>query len=60
MELLPEFVVRHAETPQEAARLLAGDAGARILGGGTGLVANMRLGLDAPCCGWGAVSRFPA
>lgn len=48
MELLPEFVVRHAETPLEAARLLAGDAGARILAGGTGLVANMRLGLDAP------------
>lgn len=48
MELLPEFVVRHAETPQEVARLLAGDAGARILAGGTGLVANMRLGLDAP------------
>ena len=48
MELLPEFVVRNVETPQEAARLLAGDAGARILAGGTGLVANMRLGLDAP------------
>ena len=48
MELLPEFVVRHAETLQEAAGLLANDAGARILAGGTGLVANMRLGLDAP------------
>jgi 4-hydroxybenzoyl-CoA reductase subunit beta len=48
MEVLPEFVVRHAETPQEATRLLAGDADARILAGGTGLVANMRLGLGAP------------
>ena len=48
MELLPEFVVRPAQTPQEAARLLAGDAGARILAGGTGLIANMRLGLAAP------------
>jgi CO/xanthine dehydrogenase FAD-binding subunit len=36
MEVLPDFVVRHAETPQEAARLLAGDADARILSGGTG------------------------
>lgn len=48
MELLPEFAVRHADTPQEAARLLAADAGARILAGGTGLIANMRLGLDSP------------
>ncbi len=48
MEMLPEFVVRHAETPQEATRLLAGDAEARILSGGTGLIANMRLGLGAP------------
>lgn len=48
MELLPEFAVKQAATAQEAAQLLARDAGARILAGGTGLIANMRLGLDAP------------
>ena len=31
MEVLPEFVVRRAETLQEVTRLLQGDANARIL-----------------------------
>ena len=48
MEVLPEFVVRRAETPQEVTRLLQGDANARILAGGTSLVAGMRQGLGAP------------
>jgi len=48
MEVLPDFTVRRAESLQEAARLLAADAGARVLAGGTGLIANLRLGLDEP------------
>ena len=47
MQLLPEFSLRHPETLAEAARLLK-DSDARILAGGTGLIANVRQGLAAP------------
>ncbi|MCC6474822.1 MAG: 4-hydroxybenzoyl-CoA reductase subunit beta [Burkholderiales bacterium] len=48
MELLPAFSLQRPETAEEAARLLSGEAQARVLAGGTGLVANLRLGLAAP------------
>jgi 4-hydroxybenzoyl-CoA reductase subunit beta len=47
MQLLPEFALRYPETMAEAARLLK-EQDARVLAGGTGLIANVRLGLAAP------------
>jgi 4-hydroxybenzoyl-CoA reductase subunit beta len=48
MQLLPEFSLRFPETLVEAARLLSSEPDARILGGGTDLIANVRQGLAAP------------
>jgi len=48
MELLPDFALRYPETAGEAARLLAGDADARVLAGGTAFVVHLRQGLAAP------------
>jgi 4-hydroxybenzoyl-CoA reductase subunit beta len=48
MELLPAFEMRYPETAGEATRLLAGDSDARVLAGGTALVAHLRLGLASP------------
>jgi len=48
MDLLPAFAVRYPETPEEAARLLSGEADARVLAGGTGFLVNLRLGLAEP------------
>ena len=48
MQLLPEFEVRYPATLAEAARLLADKNDALVLAGGTGLIANLRLGLGSP------------
>jgi 4-hydroxybenzoyl-CoA reductase subunit beta len=48
MELLPEFALRYPATVEEAARMLALEKDARLLAGGTGLLANLRLGLGTP------------
>lgn len=48
MELLPPFALRHPETADEAARLLSERADARVLGGGTAFMVNVRLGLASP------------
>lgn len=45
--LLPEFTLERPRSLSEAAAL-ASREGARLLAGGTGLVPNMRLGLEAP------------
>lgn len=48
MELLPEFELRTPATIAEAAQLLAQNPNAVLLAGGTGLIANLRLGLGSP------------
>jgi len=48
MELLPAFELRYPTTAGEAARLLSADTEARVIAGGTGFVANLRLGLASP------------
>ncbi len=48
MQLLPDFKLHYPNTLQEATKLLASDAGARVLAGGTGLIPNVRLGVAAP------------
>lgn len=48
MERLPAFRLSHPTSYAEAAALLATDPGARLLGGGTDLVPNLRRGLEAP------------
>jgi 4-hydroxybenzoyl-CoA reductase subunit beta len=48
MELLPAFALRYPESTEEAARLLAGNADARVLAGGTAFVVHLRHGLVAP------------
>jgi 4-hydroxybenzoyl-CoA reductase subunit beta len=45
--LLPEFTLERPRSLGEAAELAARE-GARIVAGGTGLVPNLRLGLEAP------------
>jgi 4-hydroxybenzoyl-CoA reductase subunit beta len=45
--LLPEFTLERPRSLREAAAL-ASRPGARLLAGGTGLVPNLRLGLEAP------------
>jgi 4-hydroxybenzoyl-CoA reductase subunit beta len=45
--LLPEFTIERPRSLREAAAL-ASRPGARLLAGGTGLVPNLRLGLEAP------------
>jgi len=48
MELLPAFALRYPETAGEAVALLAGDADARVLAGGTAFMVHLRQGLAAP------------
>ncbi len=48
MQLLPQFKVVRPRNLAEATAMLAGDPHARVLAGGTDLVANLRDGLVAP------------
>ena len=48
MNRMPEFRLTHPATYAEAAALLAAEPGARLLGGGTDLVPNLRRGLESP------------
>ena len=48
MERMPDFRLSRPASYAEAAALLAGDTGARLLAGGTDLVPNLRRGLEAP------------
>jgi 4-hydroxybenzoyl-CoA reductase subunit beta len=48
MELLPDFELRYPETAGEAARLLSGEAEARVFAGGTAFMVHLRLGLASP------------
>jgi 4-hydroxybenzoyl-CoA reductase subunit beta len=48
MERLPDFRLLRPAQLAEAAALLAAEPGARLLGGGTDLVPNLRRGLDTP------------
>ena len=48
MQGLPEFELSRPGTYAEAAALLAGEPGARLLAGGTDLVPNLRRGLGRP------------
>ena len=48
MERMPDFRLSHPASYAEAAALLAADANARLLAGGTDLVPNLRRGLEAP------------
>ena len=48
MQMLPAFRLVRPRDLAEASALLAGDPGARVLAGGTDLVANQRSGIGAP------------
>ena len=48
MQPLPDFRLLRPATYGEAAALLAAEPGARLLAGGTDLVANLRRGLESP------------
>ena len=48
MQQLPDFRLLRPATYGEAAALLAAEPGARLLAGGTDLVANLRRGLESP------------
>jgi len=48
MQLLPQFRLARPRDLAEASAMLAGDPNARVLAGGTDLVANLRDGLGAP------------
>lgn len=48
MQLLPQFRLARPRDLTEASAMLAGDPNARVLAGGTDLVANLRDGLGAP------------
>lgn len=48
MARLQEFMLHRPETIEEAVRQLAAGPDARVIAGGTALVANLRLGLGAP------------
>jgi 4-hydroxybenzoyl-CoA reductase subunit beta len=48
MQRMPEFRLERPATYAEAAALLAGEPGARLLAGGTDLVPLLRRGLDSP------------
>ncbi|HEX5865140.1 MAG TPA: 4-hydroxybenzoyl-CoA reductase subunit beta [Casimicrobiaceae bacterium] len=45
---MPAFVLRRPTSVAEAAALLASEPGARLLAGGTGLVPNLRRGIECP------------
>lgn len=48
MNRLPDFHLARPASYAEAAALLASEPGARLLGGGTDLVPNLRRGLESP------------
>ena len=48
MARLQEFILRRPETIEEAVGQLAAEPNARVIAGGTALVANLRLGLGSP------------
>src|SRR6266516_3206899 len=48
MERMSAFAVKRPTTVAEAAQLLASDPGARLLAGGTGLLPNLRRGIERP------------
>ena len=48
MERMSAFAVKRPTTVAEAAHLLASDPGARLLAGGTGLLPNLRRGIERP------------
>ncbi len=48
MEFLPEFSVVRPGTVAEAVAALAAEPGARVIAGGTDLIANIRRGIAAP------------
>lgn len=48
MERMPEFSVKRPASVAEAAALLASTPGARLLAGGTGLLPNLRRGIERP------------
>jgi 4-hydroxybenzoyl-CoA reductase subunit beta len=48
MQILPQFTLVRPDTLAEASALLAADPGARMLAGGTDLIANLRRGIGAP------------
>jgi 4-hydroxybenzoyl-CoA reductase subunit beta len=48
MQLLPQFRLARPRDLEEASTMLASDPNARVLAGGTDLVANLRDGLGAP------------
>ena len=60
MERMPEFDLRRPTSIAEAAMLLATEPGARLLAGGTDLLAKMRRGIERPpvLVDLGAVREF--
>ena len=48
MERMPAFAVKRPTSIAEAAALLASESGARLLAGGTGLLPNLRRGIECP------------
>ncbi|HEX9276787.1 MAG TPA: 4-hydroxybenzoyl-CoA reductase subunit beta [Casimicrobiaceae bacterium] len=48
MERMPAFAVKRPTSVAEAAALLASESGARVLAGGTGLLPNLRRGIERP------------
>ena len=60
MERMPAFAVRRPTSVAEAAALLASEPGARLLAGGTGLLPNLRRGIERPAMlvDLGAVQGF--
>jgi 4-hydroxybenzoyl-CoA reductase subunit beta len=48
MERMSAFAVKRPTTVAEAAHLLASEPGARLLAGGTGLLPNLRRGIERP------------
>jgi len=48
MERMPAFALRRPTSVGEAVALLASEPGARVLAGGTGLLPNLRRGIERP------------
>ena len=48
MDALPEFELLHPQSVEEALRARAAHPDARLLGGGTDLMVNIRRGIVAP------------